>query len=72
MFRGQASDPEDRKPRVQLAHRRVLTTRRFSGGEPQEDRKAHEKPGWIALFNGQSGTVMTFWSVYVLVVGFVV
>lgn len=27
---------------------------------------------WIALFNGQSGTVMTFWSVYVLVVGLVV
>ena len=45
MFRGQAPGLEDRKPRVQLAHRRVLTTSRFPGGEPQEDRKTHEKPG---------------------------
>lgn len=37
MLRGQAPDLEDRKPRVQLAHHRILTTRRFSEGESKED-----------------------------------
>ena len=27
---------------------------------------------WIALFNGQSGSLMTFWTVYVVVVGLLV